>query len=480
MKTMPFLTQRFRIGFSILWLAGGLFSAVPDRPNIVVIIADDLGWEECSPYGHPVVRTPNLQRLAAEGMRFDRFFLTASSCSPSRSSIFSGRYPHSTGTKDLHVDLSPDVPIFVEPLRAAGYHTMLVGKSHGTNHPMVRKKFDHLDLVDWSRPWTMGDMWERALRERPRDRPFLLWAASIDPHRPFRQGVFERPYTPEEVVVPPYYPDIAEVRADLADYYNEITRLDDHIGRVLRLLETEGILDETLIVFLTDNGRAFPHAKTRVNVPGLKSPLLVRYPGLVPGGTVTGALASAVDLAPTLLALAHAAPLPQTDGVSLVPVLRDPQVEVRTVAFAEHNWHSFRAFERAVITTDALYIRNWLPELSLPPPGEVVPTPAYQAMWALYEAGKLTPVQSDSFIAPRPAEELFWWTLDPHCVDNRAADPASTARLAVLREQLREWQRQTGDAFPGLGKLRGDDTDRRTGESFKKRPAGKTQPAGTP
>jgi N-sulfoglucosamine sulfohydrolase len=464
--------------FSCCWLLAAVLAtaAEPVRPNIVVFIADDLGWEECSPYGHPVVRTPNLQRLADEGLRFDRFFLTASSCSPSRTSLLSGRYPHSIGTRDLHVDLKPDVPLLVEPLRTAGYYTMLVGKSHGTNHPEVRRKFDRMDLADWNQPWTVVDQWEKALRERPRDRPFFMWAASTDPHRPYRQGDYARPYQPEEVVVPPYYPDIPEVRADLAGYYDEITRLDDHIGRVLRLLEAEGELDRTVIVFLTDNGRAFPHAKTRVNVPGLKSPLLVRYPPLIRPGGVTGALASAVDFAPTLLELARAAPLPHPDGVSLVPVLRDPAATVRTVAFAGHNWHSFRAYERAVITADALYSRNWLPEFSNPPPGEVVPTPAYQAMWALFEAGRLPPEQAGTFLAPRPAEELFLVNDDPHCLRNQIGEPAQAARLARLRAQLAEWQQQTGDTFPGADKLRADEVDRRTGVSLKKKPAAKKAP----
>lgn len=450
------------------WATGPASAAPAAAPNLLVFIADDLGWEETSPYGNPVVRTPHLQRLASEGLRFDRFFLTASSCSPSRSSLLSGRWPHNTGARDLHTDMVPGVELFIEPLRARGYFTMLIGKSHGTNHPDVTRKFELMTKADWSRPWTMGEMWERALRERPKDRPFFLWAASIDPHRPYKQGDFRPRHDPARVVVPPYLPDNAAVREDLADYYDEIGRFDEHVGQALRVLAEQGVLDQTVILVLTDNGRAYPQSKTRVNVAGLKSPLLVRYPPLVRAGGVAPGLVSAVDLAPTLLELAGAPALRKTDGVSIVPMLRDPAARVRSVAFAEHNWHNTRAFERAVITESHLFIRNWLPELSNPPPGEVMPLPFYQAMRAEYEAGRLPAVQSDSFVAPRPAEELFAIGTDWHCLHNLAGQASSVAALQRLRTELAAWQERTGDMFPGKEQLRADNIDRRTGQPWPK------------
>jgi arylsulfatase A-like enzyme len=460
----------FRVGacFVLFALAAACAAERSHRPNVVVFIADDLGWEETTPYGHPVIRTPNLQRLADEGLRFDRFFLTASSCSPSRSSMFSGRYPHNTGAMNLHVDLKPEVELFIEPLRAAGYHTMLIGKSHGTNHPQVKTKFDRMALADWSRPWIMGDMWEQALRGRPAGQPFFLWASSIDPHRPYKQGDYAQPHDPAKVVVPPYYPDLPEMREDLADYYNEIERFDAHVGQAMRVLDEQGILDDTVILVLTDNGRAFPKAKTRINVPGVKSPLLVRYPPLVARHGVAPGLVSAVDLAPTILELAGAPALRQTDGVSFVPILRDPTRRIRPFAFAEHNWHTYSAYERAAITEDFVYIRNWLPELPGTPPGEVVPVPSYQAMARLFDAGRLAPEFSDTFFAPRPAEELYAIAADPSCMRNLAADPASQATRTSLRRELDAWQQRTGDRFPGKDKLKPDEADRRTGQLFKK------------
>ena len=159
---------------------------IPDKPNILIFIADDLGWEEVGAYGHPVVRTPNIDSLALNGLRFDNFFLTASSSSPSRASIFTGMYPSSTRAQNLHDKLPSEATLFTDCLQKNGYYTMLVGKNHGTNSPEIEKRFDYLKSV--GKPWKMGDLWVEALRQRPKDKPFFMFAASLDPHRPYKQG----------------------------------------------------------------------------------------------------------------------------------------------------------------------------------------------------------------------------------------------------------------------------------------------------
>lgn len=164
---------------------------IPDKPNILIFIADDLGWEEVGAYGHPVVRTPNIDSLALNGLRFDNFFLTASSSSPSRASIFTGMYPSSTRAQNLHDKLPSEATLFTDCLQKNGYYTMLVGKNHGTNSPEIEKRFDYLKSV--GKPWKMGDLWVEALRQRPKDKPFFMFAASLDPHRPYKQGAYDNP-----------------------------------------------------------------------------------------------------------------------------------------------------------------------------------------------------------------------------------------------------------------------------------------------
>lgn len=441
-------------------------SADGKKPNILIFIADDLGWEEVGAYGHPVVKTPNMDWLASQGMRFDNFYLTASSSSPSRSSIFTGMYPSCTGARNLHENVPAYINLFPDRLQEKGYYTMLVGKTHGTNLPAVQKRFDYGSFIDWSKPWTMVDLWKDALKQRPKDKPFFMFAASIDPHRPFKQGEYAKPYQPSEVVVPPYLQDSPEMREELADYYNEISRLDDHIGQVLDLLRQEGELENTFIIVMSDNGRAFQQSKTRVNMQGLKSPFIVYYPPLIKKGVVTESLASAVDIAPTLLDVAGVKRSAGFQGVSLTPVLKDSQAEVRKYAFGEHNWHIFKAYERAVITKEYIYIRNWLPQLSNPVVAEVLKEPSYAVMLSAYQKGELPAIQQDCFISPRAEEELFNTSKDIHCLKNVAAKKSERKIKETLRLVLDSWQMSIGDIFDER-QLKQDTSDRITGKALK-------------
>ncbi|WP_291592297.1 sulfatase family protein [Bacteroides sp.] len=437
------------------------------KPNILIFIADDLGWEEVGAYGHPVVKTPNIDWLASQGMRFDNFYLTASSSSPSRSSIFTGMYPSCTGARNLHENMPAYINMFPDRLHEKGYYTMLVGKTHGTNLPAVQKRFDYGSFIDWSKPWTMVDLWKDALKQRPKDKPFFMFAASIDPHRPFKQGEYEKPYLPDEVVVPPYLQDSPEMREELADYYNEISRFDNHVGQVLKLLREEGELENTFIIVMSDNGRAFQQSKTRVNMQGIKSPFIVYYSPLIKQGVVTESLASAVDIAPTLLDIAKVKRAAGLQGVSLLPVLKEPEAEVRKYAFAEHNWHVFKAYERALITKEYIYIRNWLPQLSNPVVVEVMTEPSYKTMLSAYEKGELPVVQQDCFISPRPEEELFYTIKDIHCLNNIANKKSMRKMKEKLNLILETWQMSIGDVFDE-SKLKQDTSDRITGKTLKR------------
>ena len=430
-----------------------------NKPNILIFIADDLGWEEVGAYGHQVVKTPNIDWLAQNGLRFDNFFLTASSSSPSRSSIFTGMYPSSTRAQNLHDKLPPQATLFPDCLQENGYYTMLVGKNHGTNTPEIEKRFDYLKST--GKPWKMGELWVDALRQRPAAKPFFMFAASLDPHRPYKQGEYIDPYQPSEVVVPPYFPDSPEMREDIADYYNEVSRFDKHIGEVLDLLREEKELENTIIIVMTDNGRPFPQCKTRVNVQGVKSPCIVYYPAIVEKGSVTESLASAVDIAPTLLEIGGAKRSPGLQGISLLPILRNPETEVREYAFAEHNWHTFRAYERAVMTKDFVYIRNWLPHLSNPSVGDAMRTPAYVQMLDDFKNGRLAEIYQDCFIAPRSEEELYAIKKDIHCLNNIAGKRAMKKELNRFRLVLKVWQESVGDIFPGEQHLKPDADDGR-------------------
>jgi len=208
------------------WLAA-LLLALPvpagaqpaKRLNLVVMIADDLGADDSTPFGNKGVKTPNLQRLADEGMRFDRAFLTCSSCSPSRASILTGRYPHNTGAEQLHWPLPKEQVTFVELLKKAGDWTGAAGKWHLGD--AAKERFDFLK-IDGTGPSGCED-WVSTLRARPKDKPFFAWLAAIDPHRDY-DAKTPKKHQPEDVVVPPYLPDNDDTRDDLVRYYDEIAR----------------------------------------------------------------------------------------------------------------------------------------------------------------------------------------------------------------------------------------------------------------
>ena len=448
---------------SIAWLLPVCISGptlfAGERPNFVIFVADDMAWDDCGAYGNPVIRTPNIDRLAAQGMRFDRAYLTCSSCSPSRCSMLTGRYPHSTGAGELHLPLPAEQTMLTQPLQKAGYWTAAVGKWH-----LGDAVAEQVDFRQSANPRAMGAAWVRALASRPEDKPFFLWAAHSDPHRGYQPGAVDPPHDPARVVVPPFFPDASRVREDLALYYDEVSRFDEHIGMVLKELQQQGVAENTFVLVISDNGRPFPHCKTRVHVPGVRTPFIVRWPDVVQAGGITGNVVSTVDIAPTVLELAGIEPLKSFQGRSFVRMLTDSSVVIRKCAFAEHNWHDYRAFERAVHSRDYCYVRNWLPETPGTPPADAVNSPTYKVMIEMQAAGTLEPAHKGCFETPRAGEFLYDVASDPHCLVNLAGLPEYSEHLQVLREQLEQWQDATGDRFPGEQDLTPDGFDRSTGK----------------
>lgn len=439
------------LGWSACTLAAGTsprVAAAPssasaaDRPSFILYITDDISWDDLGCYGSPVVKTPHLDRMATEGRVFDRAYLTTSSCSPTRCSLITGRYPHNTGAPELHTPLPGGQFVFPAALRKAGYYTVLSGKHH--MGPAVNPAFDK---VSGGRgPGKQGD-WVRILEERPKDRPFFCWFASSDAHRGWTMNDEAPEYDPKDAVIPPYLIDGPKTRQDLAAYYHEVSRTDHHLGRLRAELERQGISRDTYVIYLSDNGRPFPRCKTRLYDSGVKTPLLICRPGTISPGR-TDALASTIDLVPTILELAGVEVDERVQGVSLVPVLDDPSRSVRDYVFSEHNWHVFAAHERSVRYGPWLYIRNAFAHKRAMCVESGPRFPAGAELWAAHEAGKLSPAQTDVFLEPRPREELYHAEHDPHQLFNIAADAKYADVLAHLRRALDRWAEETGDTIP--------------------------------
>lgn len=420
--------------------AAGGGNEPPGKPNFIVFVADDAAWNDCGPYGNANIKTPNINKLAEEGMVFNHAFLTTSSCSPSRCSILTGRYPHSTGAPELHMPLPAEQLLFAGELQKAGYYTAVAGKYH------IGPKRPEFDTFYGGKP-SGCEHWVEALKNRPKDKPFFLWLAALDPHRNYQPNTIPEPHNPKDVLVPPYLPDNDSTRKDLALYYDEISRLDSYLGKVMEELKKQEVDENTMVIYMTDNGRPFPRAKTRMYDSGIKTPFIVRWPDQLKKGR-TDALISSIDIAPTFCELAGAE-IPETfQGVSFVPVLKNQHAETRNYIASEHNWHDYKAHERAIRNHKYLYVRNAFPELNASPPADAVGSITYQEMIKLYKAGKLNENQLDCFEAPRPAEELYDVVNDPYQLHNLAAKPEYADALNEMRNLLDSWIVEFDDNIP--------------------------------
>lgn len=444
-----------------------------ERPNFVLFIADDMNWNDCGAYGHPTIRTPQIDRLASEGMLFKEAFLTTSSCSPSRLSILTGRYPHSTDAEQLHWPLPEGHTTFVEMLKRSGYWTGLAGKYHLGD--AVRHHFGSIMEVgtagfqlgaDGKQQKMSGDgsgceSWVQLLNARPKDQPFFLWLAAVDPHRPYSKDIIQNPHQKEDVIVPPYLPDNDEIRTDLAMYYDEISRMDGYIGKVLEEIDRQGIGENTFILFISDNGRPFPRDKTTLYDGGIKTPFIVRWPSAVIPGSTAENMVSAIDIGPTILDLAGIDIPKHMDGLSFISVLKNPNAETRKEIYAEDHWHDFEDYTRAIRTKEFKYIRNFYPDLANTPPADAFRSMTYQSMLKLKAESKLNEAQLRCFEVPRPEEELYDIVNDPNELINIASNPAYLQQLIEMRGRLAFYRSTTNDTIPAYRTP--DDFDRETG-----------------
>ncbi len=458
-----------RTSFLIIALIG-LFSCQKENkevpPNIIVFIADDVSWNDFGCYGNKEVKTPNIDRIAGEGIKFTNAYLTASSCSPSRISILSGRYPHNTGAAELHTQPPVDLPGFADVLKEQGYYCGQAGKWHAGEY--LKSGFDtlHRKII-----MNGGEgKWLELIKNRPDEKPFFMWLASIDSHRDWGENEFSGTNDPAEIDPPVYLADGVKTRKDLAQYYDEIKRFDHYIGEVENLLEQQGVLDNTLFIIMADNGRPFPGCKTRVYDRGMKTPFILSWKkGIKDKGVVSESLISVIDIAPTLAEVAGAEKIPEEfQGRSFADLIDDPDEEFRNFIFAEHNWHDYEAHERMVRTKDFMFVLNSRPQFPNQGPADVVNSPSFDELSELKKSNELKPAQQEIFMAPRTKEELYDCSKDPLQFNNLAGNPEFENKQAELRNVLLRWMEETGDDIPG--NLTKDWYDRMTGDKLNLKP----------
>ncbi|MBX3415642.1 MAG: sulfatase [Pirellulales bacterium] len=448
--------------WAIVCLAfGGLpREASAAEKNVVVIVADDLGLT-LGCYGDPVARTPNIDRLAAQGTRFANAFCTTASCSPSRSVILTGLHNHANGQYGLahaahHFRTREELTSLPRLLSAAGYRTCSIGKVHVEPEAVYRfDTYANEGIQGGRNPVRMAEN-ARDLIESDDERPFFLYFCPTDPHRAKQgfandtphPGVSAEKFDPAKISVPGFLPDEPEVREELAEYYESVARVDQGVGRLLEVLEQTGHADDTLVLFLSDNGMPWPGAKTTLYEPGMHLPLIVRDPAQKKRGVVTRALVSWTDLTPTILDYAGAeGPKYPLHGRSFRPVLDQEEPAGWDEVFGSHTFHEVTMYYpmRVLRTPRYKCLLNLAHTLPFPFASDLYGSPTWQGVLARGDQKYGRRLVADYVMRPRL--ELYDLESDPGELENLAERPEHQQTLAQLTGRLRQWQESTRDPW---------------------------------
>jgi N-sulfoglucosamine sulfohydrolase len=469
---ISFLSGTLALGAAFAFLShpvhGQVEKNAPEKPlNIVLITADDLGFDSVGAYGSKVPNiTPNLDRLASQGMKFEHAHVNIAVCQPSRQSIMTGSYPHTNGALGFD-PIDESVPTLQERLRAAGYLNAILGKEKHLQ-PMERYCWDHvsteLDLADGAGIGRSVKAYrsnskkfiERAIAEK---KPFFLMANMHDPHRPYADSAqekkawghdlpeFTRRVTAEEVVVPGFLPDIPLVRKEIAQYFTSVFRCDQAVGAVLDVLAETGQAENTLVMFVTDNGMSFPFAKSNCYLQSTKTPLLVRWPGKVKPGTVDSKHpVSGIDYMPTVLDAIGLEQPGGMDGSSFLPLLEGGEQPERKYVFTEyHRTYGRKNYPmRAVQGTRYGYLINFWAGRNGPMRMESTSGLTYPAMQEAAENNEDIAARVVLF-DHRVLEEFYDFENDPNALNNLIDEPGLQDEIAEMREALADRMKKTGD-----------------------------------
>jgi len=404
------------------------------RPNIVLLICHDLGTH-IGCLGAPI-NTPEIDGVADDGVVFTDYFCTAAQCSPSRGSIMTGRYPHNNGLVGLaHLGWEIGAQEVTLPmyLNAAGYSTHLLGHQHEHNEP-ARLGYQHIDQTHQDARGVaelLTDFLHHQARQSSQQ-PFFVSAGVTEPHRPYRRDGYPRDEE-ESVEVPPYLPDRPGIREDLAGFHGLIWVLDECVGRVREALEETGLAEKTLFIFTTDHGPAMPRAKGTCYDPGLRTALVMRWPGHLRNGIRCDELLTNCDLLPTLLDLVGARAPDGLDGRSFLPLLAGSEYVPREDIYAEMTWHDQYNPMRAIRTNQYKYIRNFGDRPLVYLPQDIYTGPAGQEM------------REEYYGTQRPEEELYDLAADPGEQDNLVEDSQYVEVAAELRRRVENWMVETND-----------------------------------
>ncbi len=439
--------------FSLFICCSATLASAAERSNLLLIVADDATWRDFGFTGNHEVQTPNLDRLATQGMQLTQMYTPATTCSPSRHALYTGLFPIRSGAYPNHTRVYDGTRSMFQELRDAGYRVALQGKEHVG--PPASFPYEHLgkkgaDDFDATRTYMTQDA----------DQPWLLVFASNDPHGPWTRGP-KGLHDPAQLTVPHYLHDNAVTRKLLADYYGEINKLDWQVGELLQLLDETGQADNTLVLFVSEQGSSFPYGgKWSVYDNGIRVATIARWPGHIAAGSHSDALVQYVDVPPTFLAVAGVDPMTidtgcpdangQTgfDGRSFLDVLTGKSTKLRDSVYSQHTTVGINGYQepypmRAVRDARYKYIRNLAPQNTYSIGGIHMGQPIES--WQADATSDPQLAARVDWLFHRPAEELYDLETDEFETKNIADDPALADVKARLSAELDRWMAQQGD-----------------------------------
>ena len=441
-------------------------SSAAERLNVLIITTDDMSADSVGAFGCKLAgTTPNMDRLAKEGLKFQFAHVQVGNCMPSRNVMWSGRYPHNNRVEGFYQVRDPGYPVLADLMKEAGYFTGIRHKvSHSTpyspyNWDVVLDRRSDGVAIHQKDPASYGESTEQGIRAaKAAGKPFCLVINVADPHKPFyaegRDGSTvedphrpSRVFTPEEVPIPGFLFDDPVVRKELAHYYSSVRRADDGVGHVLAALKASGEQDRTVVMFLADHGMPLPFAKTQLYHHSTHTPLVIRWPGVTKAGAVDERhMVSAVDFLPTLLditGIKHPAGL---DGRSFAPLLKGENQSDREMVVKEYNENAGGSRDpmRAIQTKKFLYLFNPWSNGKRIMQTATTGTSTYRRMREL-SATDANLAQRHQLYQFRVVEEFYDVEKDPDCLKNLIADPSYASQLNDLRSQLDQWMVKTKD-----------------------------------
>ena len=455
-------------GFYLLLMVFGLNCSLvskpkpdpkPKRTNILLITADDLGYEAVNfinEYTNDL--TPNLDKLASEGMSFDHAFVNTAICAPSRGIIATGRYGFNSGLFGFN-KLTKEVPTVFGTLKDAGYLTGILGKvGHSTPDPNYTWDFmhDQNELGAGRSPERYYQYVKEFLKmSQEKDKPFYMMVNSHDPHRPFHdpegkklRGEMDpsKLYNPDDVRVPSYLPDLPGVRKEMSHYYNSVRRLDDTVGKILQALEESGMADNTFVIFITDNGSAFPFAKANTYLPSNRTACFVRYPKVIKKPQVDKVnFISNIDFFPTFMDLAGLPHPDGLDGQAILPLLKGKKQKGRDFVYTQIDYKigGPPTPMRGVQNDKYLYIFNaWSDGVNKYKNNNEGKTMAAMEQAAKQDENVQKIIDKYRY---REVEEFYDVRVDPGCTRNLFNDPSMKDKVAEYQTRLRDWMVKTND-----------------------------------